>query len=125
MGRDLAVDNQVDLFYIVVVMVQNRLGDFEILILAALIRLGDAAYGVPVRREIETRTGRSISIGAVYTTLARLEKKGFVSSHVGEPIAARGGRAKRYFRAEDGGRVALQSAVRTIGRMTEGLSMSW
>ena len=106
-------------------MGQVRLGEFEILILAALIRLGDEAYGVTVRREIESRTDRSISIGAVYTALGRLEKRGLVRSHVGAPTAERGGRAKRYFRVENSGRVALESAVETIDRMTEGLSLPW
>ena len=105
-------------------MSNTHLGEFEILVLAALLRLGDDAYGVTVRRDIEDRTGRTVSIGAVYTTLARLERKGFVSSHLGEPTSERGGRAKKYFRAEAAGRTALQSAVDMIGRMTRGLSLS-
>ena len=106
-------------------MTQDRLGEFEILVLAALIRLGDDAYGVSVRRDIEERTARTVSIGAVYTTLSRLESKGFVSSHVGEPTARRGGRAKKYFRAEPAGRKALENTMKTIARMTRGLSPSW
>ena len=120
-----AVDKIPDFFYFVVIMSQDRLGEFEILVLAALIRLGDEAYGVSVRREVEARTGRSISIGAVYTTLGRLERKGFVRSHVGEPTAERGGRAKKYFRAEVAGRRALENSIKTIGLMTKGLSLSW
>jgi DNA-binding PadR family transcriptional regulator len=117
-----AVDRGVDFFCFVVVMHEPRLGEFEILILAALIRLGDGAYGVSVRREVQARTGRSVSIGAVYTTLGRLERKGLVRSRVGAPTSERGGRAKKYFRANVAGRAALKSAVKTIGRMTEGLA---
>jgi DNA-binding PadR family transcriptional regulator len=105
-------------------MSHERLGEFEILVLAALIRLGDRAYGVPVRQEIEERAGRPISIGAVYTTLGRLEKKGLVTSRVGEPTAERGGRAKRYFRVETAGVAALDKAISTIDRMVEGLQLS-
>ena len=123
--RAVPVDSGGHLFYIVVVMDQDRLGEFEILVLAALMRLGDDAYGVSIRRAIEDRAGRAVSIGAVYTTLGRLERKGLVTSHVGEPTAERGGRAKKYFRAEAAGQKALTNAVRAIGRMTEGLSLSW
>ena len=119
------VDIRANFFYFVVVMSGTHLGEFEILILAALLRLGDDAYGVSVRREVQARTGRSVSIGAVYTTLARLEQKGLVSSRVGAPTSERGGRAKKYFRAKAAGRVALENALTTIGRMTEGLSLAW
>ena len=105
-------------------MCTHRLGEFEILVLAALIRLGDDAYGVSVRQDIETCTGRPVSIGAVYTTLGRLERKGLVISRVGEPTAERGGRAKKHYRAETEGRRALEKAISTIGLMTKGLSLS-
>jgi DNA-binding PadR family transcriptional regulator len=103
-------------------MGRQRLGEFEILVLSALLRLGDGAYGVAVRREIEECTGRSTSIGAVYTTLARLEDKGLVGSRMGQPTAERGGRAKRFFRATARGRAALAQALDAIERMTEGLA---
>lgn len=105
-------------------MARPRLGEFEILVLAALLRCGAGAYGVSVRREIEERTGRSASIGAVYTTLGRLEEKGYVASRVGEPTAERGGRAKRHFQVRAAGRSALIKALEAIDRMTEGLALS-
>jgi len=95
----------------------NRLGRFEEYVLLALVRLRENAYGVTVRREIADRTGRDVSFGAVYTTLERLERKGYVSSRVGEPTPERGGRAKRYFRIEAPGRRALNSSRETIARM--------
>ena len=73
---------------------QKNLGEFEILVLAALIRLGADAYGVTIRREIEERANRSVSIGALYSTLARMEEKGYIGSRVGEATPERGGRAK-------------------------------
>ena len=105
-------------------MARPKLGEFEILILAALLQCGEGAYGVSVRREIEGRTGRAVSIGAVYTTLGRLEEKGYVGSRVGEPTAERGGRAKRYFRVKAAGRAALSRALEAIDRMTEGLALA-
>jgi len=78
-----------------------------------------------VRREIEKRTGRSVSIGAVYATLERLEAKGYVSSFTGEPTAARGGRAKRLFRVEAVGNRALQISEQTIRSMKAGLRSRW
>ena len=76
---------------------RNSLGEFEHMIVLALLRLEDRAYGVTVRQEIESRTQREVSIGAVYATLERLETKGYVRSHRGEPTPERGGRSKRFF----------------------------
>ncbi len=98
----------------------NYLGEFEMLVLAALLRLGDDAYGVPVRQEIEDRTTRAVSIGAVYTTLSRLADKGYVESQVGIPTATRGGRAKRYFQVTTSGKRALEASVSAITTMTFG-----
>ncbi len=91
----------------------NYLGEFEELVLLALIRLGDDAYGVTIRREIEERAMRPTSIGAVYATLDRLEEKGMVSSRIGEATPQRGGRPKRYFKIEASGEMALQAAERS------------
>lgn len=88
-------------------MGRQFLGEFEHHVLAALIHLGSNAYGLSVRREIQERLSRKVSIGAVYTTLARLEEKGFVSSREGEATPERGNRAKRYFRIEAAGQRAL------------------
>jgi|SRR5436190_16249937 PadR family transcriptional regulator len=79
-------------------MSRELLGNFELMVLLALIRLGEDAYGVPISQAIEESTGRDVLVGSVYAALERLEEKGFVSSKVGEPTPERGGRAKRYFR---------------------------
>jgi PadR family transcriptional regulator PadR len=83
------------------------MGELERAVLLTVSRLGERAYGMAVRRELEERLNRSISIGAVYTTLDRMEEKGYVSSWIGEPTAERGGRAKKYFRVEAPGIEAL------------------
>ena len=75
----------------------DSLGEFEQSLLLAITHLGDNAYGVTIRQEIETRTGREIAIGALYTSLARLERKGYVRSTMSEPTSQRGGRSKRHF----------------------------
>lgn len=107
------------LFYIAEEMKRGELlGSLEHIILLALVRLDGSAHGMIVRREIEERTGRNISIGAVYATLERLEAKGYVSSFTGEPTAERGGRAKRLFRVEALGKRALQISEQTILSMT-------
>jgi DNA-binding PadR family transcriptional regulator len=100
----------------------GRLGTLEELVLLALIRLKDNAYGVTIRRELTERVGKDVSIGAVYTTLERLEGKGFVSSRVGEATPQRGGRAKRFFRLEARGADALAASRDAVARMGEGLS---
>jgi DNA-binding PadR family transcriptional regulator len=97
------------------------LGEFEIVVLATLVRLGEDAYGMTIRRNIEERSGRSVSIGSVYATLRRLEAKGYVSTVLGEPTAERGGRAKRYFRLEAAGAEALIRSRELFLQMLEGL----
>jgi DNA-binding PadR family transcriptional regulator len=76
----------------------DSLSNFELMVMLAVIRLGDSAYGVPIADEIEKRRGKTVSIGSVYAALERLDAKGFVESELGESTAQRGGRAKRYFR---------------------------
>lgn len=95
------------------------------LALAALLRLGDEAYGVRIRQEIASQSGRSVSIGAVYTTLYRLEQKGYVGSSVGQPTAIRGGRAKRYFRIKAAGERALRRSLSALSKMVDGLQLGW
>jgi DNA-binding PadR family transcriptional regulator len=97
------------------------LGSLEHIVLLALMRLDGTAHGTLVRREIEARTGRDVSIGAVYATLERLERKGYVSSSFGEPTPERGGRAKRLFRVEAAGRRSLRVSEETIRAMATGL----
>lgn len=103
----------------------DLLGSLEHLVLLALVRLDANAYGMTIRREIEARTGRNLSIGAVYATLDRLEAKGYVRSFLGEPTAERGGRAKRLFRIEAAGTQALRASQEAIRKMTLGLPKRW
>lgn len=99
----------------------ESLGRFEELILLALLRLGPDAYGLAVRREIEERTAREVSTGALYTALKRLEERGLVSSRMGEPTPERGGRRKRHYQLEAPGILALRSSYLDYTRMAEGL----
>jgi DNA-binding PadR family transcriptional regulator len=100
---------------------ETVLGDFKQLVLLALLRLGTGAYGATIRREIERRTGRTLSIGAVYVTLGRLESKGFLLSRIGVPIAERGGRRRKHVALLPAGRRAVAQAYRTFAMMVEGL----
>src|SRR5690606_15338424 len=102
----------------------DYLGEFELLVILAVARLGEEGYGVSVRREIAQRTGREVSIGAVYATLDRLERKGLLSSREGEPTARRGGRAKRHFRLEAAGEAALERTRRVLDRMWDGVGLA-
>ena len=99
------------------------LGEFEQVVLLAILRLGDGAYGVTIRSEIETRTCRTPSPGALYVTLDRLEEKGFVVSRLGDPTPQRGGRAKRYFRVTKAGIAAVNRAQQAYRRLLEGLEI--
>ncbi len=114
----------VDLFHNVEVMPEREyLGEFEHIIVLALLRLEENAYGVTVRQEIESRTRREVSVGAVYATLDRLEQKGFVKSYLGDPTPERGGRSKRFFRVTVRGAAAVNRTHRALQRMTEGLDL--
>lgn len=99
------------------------LGEFEELVLLAVMRCGDNAYGVTIRQTVSEVAERETALGAIYTTLERLEQKGMVSSRLGEPTAERGGRAKRYFRIEGAGVQALRDAQLRRGRLQEGLNL--
>ena len=103
----------------------DLLGSLEHIVLLALARLDGTAHGMLIRREIEARTGRDVSIGAVYATLERLEQKGYVSSTTSEPTPERGGRAKRLFHLERAGQSALRISARTLRSMTAGLDTRW
>jgi DNA-binding PadR family transcriptional regulator len=102
-------------------MTQRSLGDFEQLLLFAILRLKDDAYGATIRQEIEERAGRFVSAGAIYTALDRLESKGLVSSRVGETTPARGGRRKKYYALEPAGAEALRNSYAEIQRMAAGM----
>jgi len=99
----------------------RALGEFEQLVLLALVELGDDAYGAAIGRIIEARTGRVVSAGAVYTALDRLESRGLVSSLVGEPTPERGGRRKKFYALEAAGARELRQAVETLQAMAAGL----
>jgi PadR family transcriptional regulator, regulatory protein PadR len=97
------------------------LGEFEQAVLFAVLHVDDA-YGVTIREEITRRTGRAVSAGAVYTTLERLETRGFVSSSWGEPTSERGGKRKRYFAIAPAGREALSRSYEALRAMARGAS---
>lgn len=99
----------------------SAIGDFEQRILFALIHLGADAYGVTIRNEIEGRTGRAVSAGALYTALDRLEKRGMVSSHLGDPTPERGGKRKRLYTVEPAGERALAYVYESLRLMASGL----
>jgi DNA-binding PadR family transcriptional regulator len=99
----------------------DTLGEFEQIVLLALARLGDDAYGATIRREIESRTGRDLAISAVYVTLDRLERKGLVRSRIGEPTPMRGGRRRKHVKLLPAGRRALAYAGRQLMAMADGL----
>ena len=101
--------------------VRPPLGEFEQVVLLAVLRLEGAAYAVPVRREIEKRTRRSITRGALYVTLERLEDKGYLESWLADPTPERGGRAKRFYRVRPSGLAALRQSWAALRSMWEGL----
>src|SRR5471030_2977196 len=102
---------------------REHLGEFEQIALLAVLRLGQNAYGVPVRREIENRTGRSVTVGALYRTLDRLEEKGYVASWFSDPVPERGGRSKRYFHVEPLGSRALRQSRDALAAMLAGIEL--
>lgn len=101
----------------------DYLGEFEHVVLLTVLRLGEGAYGAVIRGEIERLTDRVPSIGAVHATLERLERKGLVSSWIGEPTAERGGKAKRHFKIERTGVAALKEARKALDRLHAGVSL--
>ena len=99
----------------------HGLGEFEQMVLLAILHLRGESYGVPILEEIERRTGRTVARAAVYVTLRRLEEKGFVASRMGDPTPERGGKARRYVRIEPAGARALREARQAAERMWQGL----
>ena len=97
------------------------LGELETLVLLATLRLGEGAYGVLIRDEIRDRAGRALSRGAIYSTIKRLDRKGFLTSEMGEATPVRGGRAKRYFAVTRSGLLAIRTSTRAVDQMREGL----
>ncbi|MEM9387508.1 MAG: helix-turn-helix transcriptional regulator [Pseudomonadota bacterium] len=99
------------------------LGEFELTVMAAVLHLGDGAYGAAISEEICTRTGRRPAVGAIYTTLARMQGKALVSSRVGEPEVARGGRPRRYFQITSEGVAVFRASVRSLKQMLDGIAL--
>jgi PadR family transcriptional regulator PadR len=102
-------------------MADLYLGEFEQIVLLAILRLHDGAYAIPVREEIEARTGRRVARGALYTALDRLEQKRCLRSRMSEPMAERGGRSRRYFTVTPAGMAALRASRQTLLRLWSGL----
>src|SRR5207237_8467689 len=100
---------------------RDQVGNFELMVILALIRLGENAYGVPISEELDKRTGRDVAIGSVYAALERLEDKGFITSELGEATPERGGRAKRYFRVTARGLKEVRETQRSLMKLWQGL----
>ncbi len=102
-------------------MTPPSLGPLELAVLLAVARIGDGAHGLAIRRDVSSRTKHDYSVGAVYTTLQRLETKGFVSSRTTEPLPIRGGRSRREFKLTATGRRKLRDAERLAASMWAGV----
>lgn len=96
-------------------------GEFELLVLLAILRLGDVAYGVTIREELERETSRSLTLGAIYKTLGRLERKGHLQTRVAPPTKARGGRRKKLYKLSPSGMAVARRSLADLRRMTRGL----
>lgn len=104
----------------------NSLGQFEQLVLTAVVTLGEDAYGVTIHKRVEDlASAKSVTLGAIYVTLDRLEDKGYVSSRLSDPTAARGGRAKRCYQLEAPGERALKESLATARRMASSVEPIW
>jgi PadR family transcriptional regulator PadR len=99
------------------------LGDFELLVLLAILRADGDAYGSSIMKELQDRSARSVSRGALYVTLDRLEAKGYVASRTGDPAPARGGRPRRYYTVRSTGLALVRQSLDALKRMTEGLAL--
>jgi PadR family transcriptional regulator len=97
------------------------LSNFELMVMLAIIRIGDDAYGVSISNEIEETTGGEVLLGSVYDALTRLEDKGLISSALGEATAERGGRAKRHFRATAKGIRLVRDTQQSLMKLWKGL----
>jgi DNA-binding PadR family transcriptional regulator len=102
-------------------MPDTYLGEFEQVVLLAILRLGEDAYAIPVREEIEARAGRSVARGALYTALERLETKGCLSSRMSEPLPERGGRSRRYYTVTATGLAALRASREALLALWQGM----
>ena len=105
-------------------MSETFLAEFELYVMLSVARLGDDAYGVTIRREIEERTGRAVSVGALYATLARLGRKKLMEFEVSDPRPVPGGRSRKYCRLTQEGRAALAHSAGMLTRMMDGLELA-
>jgi DNA-binding PadR family transcriptional regulator len=116
-----------DSFYIFATVEQMSkrafLGEMELMVLLALVRLGEDAYGVPISKELRLLAGREVALGSIYAALERLEEKGYVNSTLGEPTPERGGRAKRYFRVTDTGLNAIRQTRTALTKLWNGIPL--
>ena len=99
------------------------LGEMEMMVLLAVVRLGEDAYGVPISKELLILAGRDVALGSIYAALERLERKAFVTSALGDPTPERGGRAKRYFRVTPAGLQALQRTRTALTKLWSGIPL--
>jgi DNA-binding PadR family transcriptional regulator len=102
---------------------RESLGEFEHLVLVTILRLDQDAYGVRIRQDIERLTGRVVNVGALYTTLDRLQRKGYVRYWTGEPLRVRGGRSRYYYELTSAGRAALRASRDLLTRVWKGVSL--
>jgi DNA-binding PadR family transcriptional regulator len=110
-------------FFAIIELMTNRsyLGEFELMLLLAVIHLGEEAYGVPISQELELHRGRNVSIGSVYAALERLEAKGLITSSLGDPTPERGGKAKRYFRVTKEGLRQVRETRRVLTKLWQSI----
>ena len=100
---------------------RSYLGEMELMVLLAVVRLGDEAYGVPISKGLLTFVGRDVSLGSIYAAFDRIEDKGFVTSFLGDPTPERGGRAKRYFRVTPAGLRTLRATRTALTKLWTGI----
>ncbi len=98
-------------------------GEFEMLVMLAVLRLGGGAYGVTIREELETETSRTLTLGTIYKTLGRLESKGYLRSHASEPMAERGGRRKKLYEVSAAGLRAVRRSLADLRRLAHGVDL--
>jgi PadR family transcriptional regulator PadR len=103
--------------------VRSYLGEMELMVLLAVVRLGEDAYGVPISKELLILAGREVALGSIYAALDRLEQKGFVTSSLGDPTPERGGRAKRYFHVTPSGVRSLKTTRAALTNLWSGIPL--
>jgi DNA-binding PadR family transcriptional regulator len=123
MTVNLQIASFIEMYYIVVMKKTPPLGEFEQIVILAILQLEDVAYGVSIRQEIRVRIGRTVSPGALYTTLDRLENKGLLISRMGDPTTNRGGRAKRFYTVTSNGTQRIAEAQAAFRKMLTGLGL--